>query len=204
MKEPQSNQKFSSTQSTWRSSIQFKQLEILGTEFQLKYTKDGSFKTNLGAFFSITLVFIVILASIVTILDFMSTKSPRVSISTEYLPEVPRFNLTKEKIVVPLSVVTQTGPLSSIKNPEGANKFVTIIGFIKKESISDETAISQTEYILTIEYKPWRMLDEDTGWFMDVFEVHKTTYDLIQNFGLCPVINKNNKDYLIQSKLQDP
>ena len=205
MKQANKNPKFPPSGLTSRfGSIEFKQLDILGSEFQLKYTKHGSFKTNLGAVFSIILVFIVILASVVTILDFTSTNSPRVSISTKYSPLTPKFNLTKEKIVVPLSISTQSGPLTTINNPEGANKFVTIIGFIKREVVSDQTAQRKREYILTIKYKPCRSLDEDTGWFLDAFSWHQRTYDLIDNFGLCPVISKDDQNYLVQSKLQDP
>ena len=189
--------------SIWRS-IQFKRLDILGAQFQLKYTKSGSFKTNLGAVFSTILVLIVLLAAVSTTLKFISTKDPEVSISTIYTPLAPKFDLAKEKIFVPFTIHADKGLLTSPKNPDGAEKFVTVIGFIIKETFDQQTGEVIFNHTKIIRYKPCQKLDRESRWFLDMFKWHNTSHGLITSFGLCPEITKDTQDYFVQSKILDP
>ena len=187
----------------WRS-IEFKRLDILGAEFQLKYTKNGSFKTNLGAVFSTILVLVVILAAVSTTLKFISTKDPEVSISTIYIPLAPKFDLAKENIIIPFTINTNQGPLTTPRDPYGAEKYVTVIGFILKETVDNQTGGPINNHTLTIRYKPCSQLDSTSIWFLQNFMWHQKSHDLVMNFGLCPEITKETKEYLVQSKILDP
>ena len=189
---------------TFCDSLKFKQLDILGAEFQLKYTKEGSFQTNLGAVFSLILVLTVLLAAYVTTQNFISTQSPEVSISTKYSLKSPKFDLVKENIIIPLTIATNMGPLTSKANPNGVNKYATIIGFIQKNLVNEQTGREERRNVLVIRYKPCHQIEQKISWFLDLFKGHKRSYDLIQNFGLCPEITKESKDYFVDSKFQDP
>ena len=85
-----------------RSSItQFlhlRNLDFLGSEFQLKYTKNGRFQTKLGGVITLLVFLFMMVVAYTTFKDFMSTKAPVATISTVYSRKAPKFDLYKEEI----------------------------------------------------------------------------------------------------------
>ena len=84
-----------------------KRLDFLGGRFtfNLPSSPSGAHQTALGGYITLTLSFLILVVFIPIFSQFVNTKSPKVTTSTEISPKNPvTFNLNKEELFIPLSV----------------------------------------------------------------------------------------------------
>ena len=177
-------------------------LDFLGSEFQLNYTPNGRFQTKAGGFMWIGVIICMIAVAYTSIRSLISTDSPSASVSHLYSTKAPHFDLYKEKMFLHLGfrnkglIYRTRGGMAQI------NRFVTIKGFIQRSQINEKTGVIEQHYTLDLDYKPCsQVIDkrviEDLQW-------HEQSKSLMENLGLCPELAGGQDKYYVQAKAQDP
>ena len=192
----------SNTRSSLTQFLHPRNLDFLGSEFQLKYTKNGRYQTKLGGLISVFVLLFMTVVTYTTLKDFMSTKAPAATISTVYSPDAPYFDLYNEEIFFHFAF-RDKGRLEMVsRDTSTVERFITIKGFIQKDQIDKQTGLTKSEYTLSLNYKPCRLVQDRKA--VDFFQWHKETAALIHQFGLCPELEGAQDEYFVNSKMTDP
>ena len=179
-----------------------KNIDFLGTELQLNYTKNGRFQTKLGGFISLTVVIFVSLVVYSSFKNLLSTDSPVATVSTVYTRDSPRFDLVKEKIFYHFAFAKEGRNLFSKDEKSIIDRFVTIKGFLYQDVGVKPSGQRDVRYPFEIVYKPCSEVVDQTV-FEDVRQLEES-YQLLQLFGLCPELSGGLDKYFVDSKIQDP
>ena len=187
---------------TFSQRFNIKKLDFIGSEFQLKYTKNGRYQTKLGGCLSLSLATLVTLALVATVKKFFEISSPEVSVSTKYLKEIPKFDLFKEEIFFHLSFFNEHITMVRPKTADLYKQFITVKSFLKRSELNWDTGNIEASYPQQFDYVNCRHVRNKQ--VLESLRWHENSLNMVDNFGLCPELENKTDQYFVQSKLQDP
>ena len=174
--------------------------DVLGAEFQIKYTKESErFQTTLGGCISCLVFLLIGIAILVVARRFFDTSSPSVTISTKFLPKAPKTNFYEEEIFYVFSFFKNFVGLP----PTEIQKYITIRLEVLKYVLSGANIGIEFESIFN--YVPCTQLKEK----MWLENFRKPGFETIMGyaygFGVCPDITSADKEkYFAEGKFENP
>ena len=182
------------------SMLHPKRLDMLGSEVKFKYGDQEQFQTGVGGLLTLIVIIVTLAAFYSTIQSFIIDPKPEVSVSTNYSNTAPVFDLYKESITLGLAFVD---PLTGVKLPHQAPKYMTIKAYIENLEIDPKNAIPIKNRITEIKSKPCSQIKDKKA--LEPFMKHnKQSRELAMVFRWCPELDGLTEKYLIKSKFQDP
>ena len=185
--------------SCFLSYIDPKGLDMIGTEFKLKYGNKETFQTRVGGLLTVAVVVVTLGAFYATLNSFMLDPKPEVSSSTKYSKKSPRFDLYKEGIILSLSFLD---PTVGAQGFASASKYFTIRAEIKSYTIDPVTTAPISKIEIEIPYKPCLEVKDKNP--ILPFLSQSQSSQITKTFGLCPDLDGLSDKYFIQSKFQSP
>ena len=178
-----------------------KNLDFIGSEFQLNYTANGRFQTKVGGVIWIGVVLCMAAVAYSSFKSLISTDSPVATVSNLYSRQAPTFDLYKEKIFFHLGFRNKGRIYPTIRGMSQINRFVTIKRFILRNKANPETGFRELDYVLDLNYKPCSQIKDPKA--MEDFQWHEQSKKIAQNLGICPELDGVQDKYFINSKPQD-
>ena len=187
---------------SWISQFNHKNLDFLGSEFQLSYTTNGRFQTKLGGFMWIGILIFMLAVAYSSIRSLISTDSPVATISNLYSRTAPRFDLYKDKMFFHLGFRNKANIYPTRMGMSQINRFITVKGFISISKLNEKTGAFELEHLLDLNYKPCSQVKDKR--VAEDFQHHEQSKIFLENLALCPELEGGQEKYYIQSKIQDP
>ena len=177
-----------------------KRLDVLGSEFQLKYSDSDKFQTSFGGCLSLIIIITVILASFTTTRNLISTTSPAVSVSYNTSNTVPKFDLYQNEIFIVFATSIDGG--RSPLPPQDVSKYLTIKGFIETYDVSSDNNRYKRINFAEIDYIPCSQLKDKKP--ITALVDNEVSHRVLLGSYLCPELDGLAEKYFVQSQFQDP
>ena len=179
-----------------------KNIDYLGSEFQLNYTPNGRFQTKLGGFMWIGVMICMLAVAYSSFKSYISTDSPTTTVSNLYSKKAPKFDLYKEKIFFHFAFGNNAKVYPTKTHMEEINRFITVKGFIGIDTLNSESGKSEFVRHLNLDYKPCSQVKDKR--VMEDFQWHEESQKIAENLCLCHELEGGQDKYYIQNKGQDP
>ena len=178
--------------------LNIRNMDFLGSEFQLKYTSNGRYQTKLGGLISCLVGAFMGAVMYSSLTNLNRTDSPATSFSRVYSENAPKLSLLKENIFFHFGLRTGNKAYKNKQELAEINRFITIKGFIKTRKMNPSTGIFHPEYLLDLNYKPCDLVKEKS--VLDNLPLNQLSRKLLENYLFCPELEGAQEKYVVESK----
>ena len=189
------------SKSTILQKLNPKNLDFIGAEFQLNFTKNGRYQTKVGGLISTLVTIVLSLVVYSSIRELLSTDSPIATVSQVYTRKAPKFDLLKQKLFIHFGFLNGGAALNVKTQLHEINRFVTIKGFVAHQKPVGAQGLRPREYSFELKYKPCYLVNDQT--VIEDIQWHDETKILMDNYGLCPEMEDAEGKYFVKNKFQD-
>lgn len=173
-----------------------KNYDILGDNYKLKFGADENFKSIVGGLISLGVLGAIAASFFLSTMKLNSSESPNISISSDFSPIYPKFDLFEDKIFLIFGLVMRQ---VDIIPAEELKRYISVRGEVNQYKLNGGT--TESIPLLYFDYFPCKELDQD--FIKELYKDNPQDYALIYNFGICPNITKDDT-YYVQSKVTSP
>ena len=184
------------------SNLSIRNMDFLGSEFQLKYTSNGRYQTKVGGVISCLVLVFMGAVMYSSLSQLNSTDSPATSHSTVFSESVPKFDLMEERILFTFGLRNGIRIYNNNNELNELNRFFTIKGFILQDELNRATNLMEAKYILDLDYKPCRLIKDKT--ILEDIPWTTQARASLEVLGLCPDLEGAQGRYMVKSKPSEP